>query len=83
MPYWTGTLEAITAANNDAFAAYLSAHPTAYQGDEIIPNPTTAWDSPVETIDAGVYSILAYPDMPTPEGCNLVDSVSYPQPTDE
>lgn len=79
MSYWTGTQEAVQAAADAAFAAYIAAHPTATQDGDVIENPTTAWDIPRETATAGVWAIMAYDGIAVPEGCAVVVAIDWPE----
>lgn len=76
MSYWTGDEAAIAAANAAAYDAYIHDNPTAEQGGETVANPTTAWDTPSQTVD-GSWVILAYPGINVPDGCLEVDSVVF------
>lgn len=77
MMYWTGSFDAVTAA--EAVAAAIVISLPAYLEGEEVDNPTVCWDIPRETATAGVWAIHAYPDMVCPDGCTEVETVEWPE----
>lgn len=76
MSYWVGSKSSVEDANILAYKTYMIDNPVAYQNDKIVDNPTTAWDTPSQTVD-GSWAILAYSGMNVPYGCFEVDSIEF------
>ena len=79
--YWTGPQAAIEAA--EAEAAQIVADIPKTRGGAVLPRSEWAkehWAVPAEATTAGLWAIPAYPGMATPEGCEAVETVDWPQP---
>lgn len=77
--WWTGTKEAIDAAEAQA-AALVTCIPEYKDGVQLPEDQwvTKRWAEPAQTLD-GRWAIPAYPGMAAPEGCTETETVEWPE----
>lgn len=76
MKYWIGSEAAIIAAEAQA-AAIVTAQVAHDQDGNEVPNPLRFWAVPMQEA-GGQWVIPAYPEMDTPEECDIVENVECP-----
>ncbi|MDZ7906350.1 MAG: hypothetical protein U5N55_11670 [Cypionkella sp.] len=84
MTYWVGSEKDIAAACKTADAKARNV-PETREGKQLPREEwiTERWAIPQETADPGVWAIPAFPRMHTPDGCERVDEVKWPQVKEE